>query len=129
MAAVNARHLGLGNISLAQGDWTQAVAGQQFDIVVSNPPYVRADDDALLELRHEPRAALAAGADGLQAIRALAGDCGRILTPGGWLLLEHGAEQQAAVTAILRAAGWSDIECHRDFSGRPRVTVARQDGK
>ena len=129
IAAVNARHLSLGNLSFAQGNWTEAVAGQQFDIIVSNPPYVRDDDEALLNLRHEPRSALVAGADGLQAIRTLAGDCGEILKTGGRLLLEHGADQQQAVAAILEAAGWSVAACHKDFSGLPRVTVAQRNGK
>ena len=129
IAAVNARHLSLGNLSFAQGNWTEAVAGQQFDIIVSNPPYVRDDDEALLNLRHEPRSALVAGADGLQAIRTLAGDCGEILKTGGRLLLEHGADQQQAVAAILEAAGWSVATCHKDFSGLPRVTVAQRNGK
>jgi release factor glutamine methyltransferase len=129
IAAVNARHLSLGNLSFAQGDWTQAVADQDFDIIVSNPPYVRADDKALLKLQHEPHSALVAGADGLQAFRTLAGDCGGILKPGGTLLLEHGADQQQALAAILEAAGWTITACHKDFSGLPRVTVARRDGK
>lgn len=129
VAAVNARHLSLGNIRFAQGDWTQAVPDQQFDIIVSNPPYVRADDEALLKLRYEPRSALVAGADGLQAIRTLAADCRKILKAGGKLLLEHGADQRQAVAAILEAAGWTVIRCHSDFSGLPRVTVAQRDGK
>lgn len=129
IAAVNARHLSLGNIRFAQGDWTEAVADQQFDVIVSNPPYIRADDEALRKLEHEPRSALVAGADGLQAIRILAADCSKILEPGGKLLLEHGADQQQAVAAILEATGWSGIACHKDFSGLPRVTVARRDGK
>ncbi|MBT8088486.1 MAG: peptide chain release factor N(5)-glutamine methyltransferase [Gammaproteobacteria bacterium] len=129
VATVNARHLCLGNISFAQGDWTRPVEDRQFDIIVCNPPYVRADDAALANLQHEPRSALVAGDDGLLAIRTLASDCGRILKPGGMLLLEHGADQQQAVAAILKAAGWSDIACHKDFSGLPRVTVARWNGK
>ncbi len=129
IAAVNARQHCLGNIRFVQGDWTQPVEDQRFDVVVSNPPYVRADDEALSALQHEPRTALVAGDDGLLAIRTLAGDCGRILKPGGMLLLEHGADQQHAVAAILEATGWDDIACHTDFSGLPRVTVAQWNGK
>ena len=88
-----------------------------------------ADDPALRELRYEPRSALVAGPDGLDEIRALAAECPGILEPDGVLLLEHGADQQGEVFAILEAAGWSDIVGHSDYAGLPRVTVARQSGK
>ncbi len=129
IASENARHLCPGNVKFVQGDWTLPFAGAIFDLVVSNPPYVRAADEALLELRHEPRSALVSGDDGLQSIRILGNDCRRVLKPGGKLLLEHGADQQQDVAAILEAAGWSDIVCHKDYSGLPRVTVALRDGK
>lgn len=129
VAAENARHLCLGNVTFLAGNWTEPVRNQQFRIIVSNPPYVRADDPALRELRYEPRSALVAGPDGLDAIRALAAECTDILEPAGVLLLEHGAAQQGEVHAILAAAGWSDIVGHNDFAGLPRVTVARRSGK
>ena len=96
---------------------------------MSHPPYVRDDDEALNSLSHEPLSALAAGADGLDDIRILAADCASILAQDGWLLLEHGAEQQQAVADVLASAGWSDISCHNDLAGLPRVTVARRDDK
>ncbi len=129
VAKVNARHLCPGNIEFLQGDWTEPVADRAFDLVVCNPPYVRADDEALATLRREPRAALVAGAEGLDAIRRLAADCIGVLRPGGRLLLEHGADQEPAVRALLEQHGWSGITCHRDYSGRPRVTAAYRDGK
>ncbi|MGB5628863.1 MAG: hypothetical protein WBM57_05825, partial [Woeseiaceae bacterium] len=73
--------------------------------------------------------ALAAGHDGLDAIRILAADCPAILADGGLLLMEHGAEQASDVAALLKSHGWVDICCHNDLAGLPRVTVARPDGK
>jgi release factor glutamine methyltransferase len=129
VAEENARHLCLGNVTFLAGHWTEPVRNQRFKVIVSNPPYVRADDPALSELRHEPRSALVAGPDGLDAIRALAAECADILEPAGVLLLEHGADQQGEVFAILEAAGWSEIVGHNDYAGLPRVTVARRSGK
>jgi release factor glutamine methyltransferase len=129
IAAENVRQADLANVVCVVGDWVKPVAGQQFKIIVSNPPYVREDDAALKNLRYEPLSALASGADGLDDIRILATDCAAILATDGWLMLEHGAEQQAEVANILEAAGWVDIACHNDLAGKPRVTVARQNGK
>jgi len=129
VAEENARHLCLGNVTFLTGHWTEPVWDQRFKVIVSNPPYVRADDPALRDLRYEPRSALVAGRDGLDAIRTLAAECALILEPAGVLLLEHGAEQQGEVHAILEAAGWSAIVGHNDFAGLPRVTVARRSGK
>ena len=129
VARENARALAPGNVSFEHGDWTEPVGGRTFNVIVSNPPYVRAGDEALARLQHEPRAALAAGEDGLDALRVLARDCGALLVPGGLLLVEHGADQDEDVAALLRAHGWTDIRCHRDLAGLPRVTAARQGGK
>lgn len=129
VARENARQLSLGNVHFAHGDWTAPVAGQVFNLIVSNPPYVCSDDPALDALRYEPVGALAAGPDGLDAIRVLAAACGGLLTDGGMLLLEHGADQADAVAALLAQHGWTEIRCHRDLAGRPRVTVARRGGK
>ena len=98
-----------------------------FDAIVSNPPYVRANDAALDALHREPRNALAAGDDGLDAIRILARDCGALLEPGGVLLIEHGAEQRDAVAEVLCEHGWTGVSCHDDYAGLPRITVARRD--
>ena len=129
IARENVRALTLGNVELAHGSWTRPVRDHLFNVIVSNPPYVRSDDEALLHLQHEPQSALAAGKDGLDAIRVLAADCGAILAEDGVLLIEHGAEQPAAVTGLLESHGWTDICCHNDLAGLPRVTVARRSGK
>ena len=129
IAAENVRHSDLANVDCVLGSWTTPVADRQFNIIVSNPPYVREDDAALQDLRHEPLSALASGADGLDDIRILASHCATILAADGWLMLEHGADQETDVADILEAAGWVDITCHNDLAGKPRVTVARRSGK
>ena len=129
VARENVRMLALGNVELELGSWTEPVRERRFKVIVSNPPYVRSDDEALLELQHEPQSALAAGADGLDAIRVLAAECGAILADEGVLLIEHGAEQPVAVAELLEEHGWTDICCHNDLAGLPRVTVARRSGK
>ena len=129
VARENARLLAPGNVSCLQGNWTEPVHGRVFDLIVSNPPYVRAGDAALARLRHEPRSALVAGQDGLEAIRILAADCAGILVKGGALMIEHGADQAGDVAALLSDHGWTDISCHNDLAGLPRVTVARRGGK
>jgi len=129
IAAENVRQSDLANVDCILGSWAAPVAEQQFKLIVSNPPYVRDNDQALQNLRHEPLSALASGADGLDDIRILATDCIAILAASGWLMLEHGADQQADVASILEAAGWVDITCHNDLAGKPRVTVARRNGK
>jgi release factor glutamine methyltransferase len=129
IAKENVRQADLSNVSCLPGFWTAPVADQQFNIIVSNPPYVRDDDAALENLQHEPLSALASGPDGLDDIRVLATDCGAILADEGWLMMEHGADQKDDVADLLRASDWVDITCHNDLAGKPRVTVARRDGK
>ncbi len=129
VARENANAHAPGNVECLAGNWTEPVRGRQFELIVSNPPYVRSDDDALADLRHEPAAALVAGDDGLDAIRTLAADCRDILVAGGLLLVEHGFDQAAEVAALLGQHGWTDIQCHNDLAGLPRVTAARRGGK
>jgi release factor glutamine methyltransferase len=129
IARENARALAPGNVDLELGDWTEPVRGRRFNLIVSNPPYVRAGDEALEKLRYEPRAALAAGDDGLDAIRVLAADCGAVLADGGLLLIEHGADQAEDVARLLEMNSWCEISCHTDLAGLPRVTAARRGGK
>lgn len=131
VARGNAARLGLGNIAFRCGDWYGAIdAGTTFGLIASNPPYI-ADDDPHLErgdLRHEPRSALASGRDGLDDIRTIVAGAGRHLVPGGWLLLEHGWTQGAAVRALLAEAGFSEVATERDLEGRDRVTLGRWSG-
>lgn len=129
VARENVRQAQLSNVTCLEGSWISPVTDRQFELIVSNPPYVRDDDEALKNLAYEPLSALAAGKDGLRDIRILAADAGRILVDGGWLMLEHGADQATDVAEILRANGWHAIACHNDLAGKPRVTVARWNGK
>ena len=123
-ARENANRNSIGNIEFLHGDWTEPVTGRTFQVIVSNPPYVRDDDEALDELQAEPMLALRAGDEGLDALEVLARDCRSIIEPGGLLVLEHGAEQEDAVAALLKAHGWANIRCYKDYSGLPRITSA-----
>lgn len=126
VAAGNAARLGLG-IELRHGDWFAPLAGERFDIIVSNPPYI-APDDACLQgdgVRREPRTALTAAHGGLSDLAAIAAAAPQHLLPGGWLLLEHGADQAPAVCELLAAAGLGDIATHADLAGQPRASLGR----
>jgi release factor glutamine methyltransferase len=127
VARGNAEALRTGNLAFRPGDWLAPLAGERYDLVASNPPYIAAGDPHLGEgdLRFEPDAALASGEDGLAAIRTIARDAPAHLVPGGWLLLEHGWEQGAAVRALLQQAGFVDVATERDLEARDRVTLGR----
>jgi release factor glutamine methyltransferase len=124
VARENARQLSISNVEFLAGDWTEPVAGQRFRLIVSNPPYVAAGDDALASLSAEPAIALASGEDGLDSISILARDCLTIIEDGGMLVLEHGATQRDPVAEVLLSYGWEHIQCYDDHSGLPRVTSA-----
>lgn len=125
----NAQRLALGSIEWIEGQWLAPLAERRFDVIVSNPPYVRSDDPHLHsgDVRFEPRGALDGGPDGLDAIRVLAREAGAHLAPSGLLVLEHGADQAETVTAVLAEAGWSGIETQTDLAGLPRFTLARRE--
>lgn len=132
VARGNAVRLGLAGVSFRPGSWAEALTPDEtFAAIVSNPPYVAAGDPHLTEgdLPFEPRAALAAGPDGLAAIRALIPAALPHLAPGGWLLLEHGAEQGAAVRGLLREAGLEAVQTAPDLAGLDRVSVGRRPGR
>lgn len=125
VAGANARRLQL-TVTWVEGDWWRPLAGQRFGIVVSNPPYVAEGDPHLPALRHEPRMALTSGADGLQALRQIVESAPLHLVAGGWLLLEHGFDQAAAVAALLEAAGFEQVQTRRDLAGLDRLTGGRR---
>jgi release factor glutamine methyltransferase len=130
VARANATALGLA-IDLHHGTWWQAVAGASFDIALANPPYVAAGDRHLRALRHEPLGALVPAADrgdGLADIERIVAGANPHLRAGGWLLLEHGADQGTAVRACLCGTGWGDAQTRRDIAGHERVTAARRPG-
>lgn len=124
VAAENARALGVADrVRFRRGDFLEGVAGP-VDLVVSNPPYVAEGEEVEPEVLHEPREALYAGADGLDAYRAIAPAAARVLKPGGLLLLETPGEHVDAIAAILRAAGLEPRPPIPDLAGRPRVLGA-----
>jgi len=114
-------------ITWVGSDWFTAIDGT-FDVILSNPPYVPADDPHLGALGNEPRGAVVAGADGLDAIRHISAGAAAHLQPGGALALEHGWDQAAAVRVLLETAGFTGIETRRDLGGQERVTFGRRPG-
>ena len=114
----------MGNMSDV-GDAPGPALPGRFDLIVSNPPYIRADDPHLAALRHEPLSALASGADGLDDLRLIVAQAREHLLPGGWLLLEHGWDQGDAVAGLLAARGYGDIQHRLDLAGHVRCTGGR----
>ena len=128
VAGANAARNGIANIEFRQGDWLAPLAGERFDLIASNPPYIAEADPHLDrgDLRFEPASALSSGADGLDAIRRITRDAPAHLHPGGWLLLEHGWEQGEAVRALLQAAGFIDVVTEQDLEARDRISLGRK---
>lgn len=124
VAKANARHLQL-PVDFIHSHWLQEVSGS-FDLIVSNPPYIRADDPHLAALRHEPLQALASGPDGLDDIRVIIEQAPARLKRGGWLLLEHGYDQAAAVRTLFTQAGWENAQSRLDLAGTERCTGAQK---
>ena len=121
VAKRNAARLNL-DVDFRHGRWFEPVAGERFDVIVANPPYVAEGDPHLPELRHEPRGALVSGPDGLEALREITTEVGTFLRPGAWLLLEHGRGQDGAVRALLAATGLESVTTWPDLSGIPRIS-------
>ncbi|QBE67237.1 peptide chain release factor N(5)-glutamine methyltransferase [Pseudoduganella lutea] len=112
-------------------DWFTAIAGETFDLIVSNPPYIAAGDRHLSEgdLRFEPAGALTDHADGLSALRAIVAGAPSHLAPQGWLLMEHGYDQSAAVQALLAARSYTAVQSWHDLAGIARVTGGRRESQ
>ena len=124
VARGNAQRLHL-TVQFQQGAWLTEVQGH-FDIIVSNPPYIAAQDEHLSALTFEPLQALTSGDDGLDDIRCIISQAPAHLQPGGWLLLEHGHDQAAAVRDLLAAAGFAEIKSCIDLSGIERCSGGRK---
>ncbi len=130
IASANAALHCAGNIEFrlaAIDDWFGEIADEVFDLIVSNPPYVCVDDPALErdDIRYEPVMALAAGDNGLYALRQIIAGASARLAPGGWLLVEHGHSHGEAVAGLFADAGFTNIETRRDLAGHERVTLGR----
>jgi release factor glutamine methyltransferase len=129
IARANADELGMAErIRLVEGDLFAPVAGEVFDLIVSNPPYVAESQRESLppELAHEPEQALFAGPDGLRVLREIVAGVAAALAPGGGVALELAPEQASRVAGWCREAGLLDVVTHRDLAGRPRVVAARK---
>lgn len=127
VARGNARQLAL-DLQWVCGDWWAAFSDERFDLAVSNPPYVAADDPHLQALVHEPLHALTPGGDGLPALRQIIDGAPARLRSGAWLLVEHGHDQGKGVRMLLAEAGFDDIETRRDLAGHERCSGGRRPG-
>ena len=124
VAKENARLNRIENVEFRHGDWLAALEnGSLFDMIVSNPPYIRNDDPHLQrgDVRFEPASALQAGAEGLDDLQRIIEEALSRLKPGGWLLLEHGYDQKDTVMRLLQQAGYEHINDYTDLAGQPRV--------
>lgn len=132
VARSNGQRLAGGNLSFVEGSWlsppVRAALAEEVDIIASNPPYIAPQDVHLEEgdLRFEPSLALSCGEQGLSAFRLIVEQSSSVLKPGGWLVFEHGCDQREAVAALMRRAGFCDIECLQDLAGLDRVTRGRR---
>ncbi|HEL7628773.1 TPA: peptide chain release factor N(5)-glutamine methyltransferase [Stenotrophomonas maltophilia] len=130
MAARNAADHELRNVRFAEGgqDWYAPLQGARFALIASNPPYIASEDPHLQQgdLRFEPASALASGIDGLDDIRRIVAGAPEHLQPAGWLLIEHGWDQGAAIRTLFDAAGFADVQTQQDLEQRDRVTLGRR---
>ncbi len=130
--AVAARNAQRNNakVRFLHSDWYAAVEGEQFDLIVSNPPYIADGDRHLSEgdLRFEPSGALTDFSDGLSALRTIIAGAPSKLAPGSWLLMEHGYDQSAAVRELLLSSGYTDVQSWQDLAGIERVSGGRRPG-
>jgi release factor glutamine methyltransferase len=128
LAQHNAHKLAIANAHFRQGSWFTPVAGQQFALIASNPPYIDAADPHLAQgdVRFEPSSALVAAQHGLADLATIVQHAPGYLQPQGWLLLEHGWQQGESVRALLKEAGFRAIETCRDYGGNDRVTLGQK---
>lgn len=127
LAERNRQRLHLDNANVLLSHWFSAVEGQRFDLILSNPPYIASNDPHLVEgdVRFEPSSALVSGTDGLDDLRLIVSQAPAYLEPGGWLLLEHGYDQGAAVRDLLNTYGFEQIQTRRDLGDHERITFGR----
>lgn len=128
VAQRNQQRLGFSQLSWLAANWLSALAPvKQFDLIVSNPPYIAEDDPHLLQgdLRFEPRSALSSGIHGLDDLRHLIQTAPHYLQVGGWLVLEHGYTQASQVAAAFKTANYTELACYQDLAGHDRVSLGR----
>ena len=127
LAERNRQRLQLGNAQVMSSHWFDSLQGKRFDLIISNPPYIAAEDPHLVtgDVRFEPSSALVAGADGLDDLRLIIDQAPAHMKPEGWLLLEHGYDQGAAVRELLSSHGFDKIQTRRDLGDHERITFGR----
>ncbi|WP_416422515.1 peptide chain release factor N(5)-glutamine methyltransferase [Pseudomonas sp. App30] len=127
LAERNRERLRLGNVRVLESHWFGALQGERFQMIISNPPYIRAADPHLVagDVRFEPASALVAGDDGLDDLRTIIAQAPAHLEAGGWLLLEHGYDQAAVVRELLAKHDFEQIESREDLGGHERITLGR----
>lgn len=127
LAERNRERLQLDNVRVLQSHWFDALDGERYQLIISNPPYIAAADPHLAagDVRFEPSSALVAGPDGLADLRLIIAQAPAHLEAGGWLLLEHGYDQAAAVRELLARHDFEQIESRDDFAGHQRITLGR----
>ena len=124
VAQENAIRNGLTRVQFCCGVWFEALAAQQFDVIVSNPPYIDAEDAHMQKLKSEPERALVADAHGLADIKTIIAQAKDWLKPNGWVMLEHGYDQGQAVRDIFAQHGFIKIQTIQDYAGNDRVSIA-----
>ncbi|CAM3760853.1 Release factor glutamine methyltransferase [Pseudomonas reidholzensis] len=127
LAERNRLRLQLGNVQVRASHWYDSLAGERFDMILSNPPYIRAEDPHLVagDVRFEPSSALVAGADGLDDLRVIIAQAPAHLLAGGWLLLEHGYDQAAQVRELLSQHAFVEVSSRIDLGGHERISLGR----
>ena len=113
---------------MLESHWFSALAGERFDLIISNPPYIAAADPHLSagDVRFEPASALVSGADGLDDLRLIISQAPQHLNAAGWLLLEHGYDQAGAVRELLTRHGFEQVESRQDLAGHERISLGRR---
>ncbi|MDY7568126.1 peptide chain release factor N(5)-glutamine methyltransferase [Pseudomonas sp. RTC3] len=127
LAERNRQRLHLNNVTVLNSHWFSALEGQRFDMIISNPPYIASADPHLVagDVRFEPSSALVAGVDGLDDLRVIITQAPDYLDVGGWLLLEHGYDQAAAVRDLMAGQGFERVHSRKDLGGHERITLGR----
>jgi release factor glutamine methyltransferase len=127
VAKQNAARLHLSSVIFSEGNWCQALPDKQFDAIISNPPYIEeADDQVSKGVRlYEPAVALFSEENGLRDSRQIIQEAKHFLKPGGYLFLEHGYQQGAAIRVLFEQAGYQEVALYQDLANRDRVTIGR----
>jgi len=128
VARDNARRLGLANVEFRHGHWCSTLSGEAFDLITSNPPYVRRGDARMKQdgLQFEPELALIAGESGLESLHTVITQAWRYLRVGGMLVVEHGFDQAQTVFDLFASCGYDDITAYKDLAGLPRGVFGRR---